>query len=194
MIPSLAGISAAFGLASSAGLNAYIPLLIVALFARIPLEDPLIKLAEPYNLMTNWWIIVLLVILLFVEMSVDKIPLADTINDVIQTFIRPSAGAILFAASADVITDIHPILAIGAGLIVAGGVHATKLTIRPIVTASTAGTGNWLVSLFEDIIAFLVSLVSILLPILAGLLGFLLIIFVFRRYWKRRNNRKLAYR
>jgi len=194
MIPSLAGISAAFGLASSAGLNAYIPLLIVALFARIPLEDPLIKLAEPYNLMTNWWIIVLLVILLFVEMSVDKIPLADTINDIIQTFIRPSAGAILFDASADVITDIHPILAFGAGLIVAGGVHTTKLTLRPIITASTAGTGNWLVSLFEDIIAFFISLVSILLPILAGLLAFLLIIFIFRVYWKRRNNRDLAYR
>ena len=110
MIEALGGIGAAFGLAGSAGLNAYIPLLIVAVAARYPLADPVLKLSAPYDILTNPWIIILLSILLIIEMLVDKIPAVDTLNDGIQTFIRPAAGAILFAASANVITDISPVI------------------------------------------------------------------------------------
>jgi hypothetical protein len=194
MIEALAGIGAAFGLSSSAGLNAYIPLLLVSLAARFPLSDPLLRLAEPSDLIANWWVMGLLLFLLFIEMSVDKIPVVDTINDVIQTVIRPAAGAILFAASADVITDIHPILALGSGLILAGGVHVTKAAVRPAVTATTAGTGNWLISLGEDIIAFMVSLIAVLLPILAGVVVLLLALFLLGRYQRYRRQRSIIYR
>ena len=190
MIEALGGISAAFGLASSAGLNAYIPLLLVSLAARFPSGDPLLRLAEPYDVMGSWWAIGLLAVLLFVEMTVDKIPAVDTLNDAIQTFIRPAAGAVLFAANANVVTDIHPLLALGAGLFVAGGVHAAKGTVRPLVTATTAFTGNWFVSLVEDIVAFLMSLLAILLPILAGIAFLALVVFiivVYRRRKRRRN-------
>ncbi|MBW7958596.1 MAG: DUF4126 domain-containing protein, partial [Candidatus Promineofilum sp.] len=122
MIEAISGLSAAFGLSGSAGLNAYIPLLLVALAARFPLNNPLIKLQPPFDLMGNWWIIGLLIILLVVEIVADKVPAVDTVNDGIQTFVRPAAGALLFAGSANVITDIHPLLALIAGLLVAGGV------------------------------------------------------------------------
>ncbi|RIK11906.1 MAG: hypothetical protein DCC51_17140 [Anaerolineae bacterium] len=100
MIEAFSGLSAAFGLSGSAGLNAYIPLLLVALAARFPTGDPLIKLQAPYDLMGSWWVIGLLVVLLVIEIVADKIPAVDTVNDGIQTFIRPAAGAILFAGSA----------------------------------------------------------------------------------------------
>ncbi|MBK7895454.1 MAG: DUF4126 domain-containing protein [Anaerolineaceae bacterium] len=116
----------AFGLAGSAGLNAYIPLLLVALAARFPLSDPLLNLSEPYSVMGSWWAIGIISVLLLIEMLVDKVPAIDTVNDVIQTFVRPAAGAVLFAANANIVTDIHPALALGAGLLVAGGVHAVK--------------------------------------------------------------------
>jgi hypothetical protein len=193
MIQAIAGISAAFGLASSAGLNAYIPLLMVALAARFPLNNPLLNLSEPYDLIGSWWGIGILTVLLLIEMTVDKIPAVDTLNDGIQTFIRPAAGAILFAANANVITDIHPVLALVAGLILAGGVHATKVAARPVVTAATVGTGNWLVSIVEDIISFFVSLLSILLPLLAGLVALALVIFGIRQYRRRKKRRNLAY-
>ena len=102
----LGGIGSAFGLSSSAGLNAYIPLLIVALASRYPIDDPLIRLAQPYDILTNWWAIALLFLLLLIEVTVDKIPAIDTVNDLIQTLIRPAAGAILFAASANVIYSV----------------------------------------------------------------------------------------
>ena len=189
MIQAIGGISAAFGLASSAGLNAYIPLLMVALAARFPLNSPLLNLSEPYDIIGSWWGIGILTVLLLIEMTVDKIPAVDTLNDGIQTFIRPAAGAVLFAANANVITDIHPALALGAGLILAGGVHATKLAARPMVTAVTVGTGNWVVSIVEDIISFFVSLLSILLPLLAGLVALALIIFAVRLYRRRKKRR-----
>lgn len=193
MLQAIGGLSAAFGLASSAGLNAYIPLLLVALAARFPLQDPLLALAEPYSLLASWWAIALLGVLLLIEMTVDKIPAVDTLNDLIQTFIRPAAGALLFAANAHVVTDVHPILAILAGILLAGGVHTAKGVARPLVTAATGGTGNWFVSLVEDIIAFFVSLLAILLPVLAGAAALLGIAWLLRLLRRRRQKRQLAF-
>ena len=189
MIEAITGLSTAFGLSGSAGLNAYIPLLLVALAARFPMGDPLVKLQAPYDLMGSWWAIGLLAILLVVEIVADKIPAVDTVNDGIQTVVRPAAGALLFAGSANVITDIHPILALGAGLLVAGGVHATKTAARPVVTVTTAGVGNPIVSTLEDIVALVVSLLALVLPIVAAvlLLGFLIFIAVIVRRWRRRR-------
>ncbi|MCJ7695010.1 MAG: DUF4126 domain-containing protein [Anaerolineaceae bacterium] len=158
------GIIAAFGLSASAGLNAYIPLLIVSLVAKF---TPLIKLADTWEPLTSWWIIGLLVVLSLVEFFADKFPVVNHVNDIIQSFIRPTAGAILFAVSAQAVTEIHPVLSIAAGLLMAGGVHAVKsFVIRPIVTATTAGAANTPVSILEDVTSIAVSALSILLPIL----------------------------
>ncbi|HSJ58246.1 MAG TPA: DUF4126 domain-containing protein, partial [Anaerolineae bacterium] len=162
----LLNIFTAFGLSSSAGLNAYLPLFMVALIARY---TDLVTLNSPWNLLENGWVIGVLGVLLLIEMLVDKVPAVDTINDTIQTFVRPVAGAILFASSAGVIGETHPVLAVICGLILAGGVHAVKATARPVVTGTTGGLLNPVISLVEDVIAFVVSLLSILAPVL-GLL------------------------
>ena len=99
---------AAFGLSAATGLNAYLPLLIVGLLARF---TDLITLSTPWNTLENPWVLGVLGVLLVIEMAADKIPAVDTVNDVIQTVIRPTAGAILFAASGNVISDMSPVLA-----------------------------------------------------------------------------------
>jgi hypothetical protein len=192
IITALSGIAAAFGLSTSAGLNAYIPLLLVALAGRFPTGDPLLTLSSPYNALTSWWAIGIIAVLLIIEMTVDKVPAADTVNDIIQTLIRPTAGAILFAANANIITDLHPAIAIIAGLLLAGTVHTAKGVIRPAVTATTGGTGNWLVSIIEDVISFVVSLFSILIPILAVLILAILAYFIIR-FARRPRRRKPGY-
>lgn len=182
-------IISAFGLAGASGLNAYIPLLIVAVAAHYPLGDPVLKLTEPYNMLGEWWAILIISILLIIEMLVDKVPAVDSLNDGIQTFIRPAAGAILFAANANLITDMHPAVALLAGLLVAGGVHTVKMTARPVVTATTAGTGNWAVSLVEDVTAVIVTLLAIFVPILAAILFIIGGVAVIR-FIRRRQRRK----
>jgi hypothetical protein len=185
-IPS---IFSAFGLSASAGLNAYIPLLVVALLGRF---TDLVTLNEPWDTLTNWWIIGLLLLLSVIEFFADKIPAINHINDAIQTVVRPAAGAIVFAASAQAITDINPILSLAAGLLVAGGVHAAKAgAIRPAVTASTGGTGNVVVSILEDIISTVLSILAVIIPIVVGI--FLVFFGSWVIWWLwRRANRKLA--
>lgn len=157
-------IFSAFGLSASAGLNAYIPLLIVALLAKF---TDLIQLSKPWDVLTSWWVIGVLVVLSVIEFFADKVPAANHVNDLIQTFIRPAAGAILFAASAKAVTNVHPILSLALGLLVSGSVHTVKsAAVRPAVTATTAGMGNVPVSMAEDLVSTVVSLLSIILPVL----------------------------
>lgn len=187
MIEAFSNIATAFGLSASAGLNAYLPLLVVALVAKY---TDWLKLNEPWDVMTSWWIIGTLIVLLLIEMTVDKIPAVDTVNDVIQTIGRPVAGAILFAASSGAVGNVHPVLAFIAGLIVAGGIHTVKTAARPAVTATTAGTGNWLVSIIEDILALITAILSILIPIIIVLIvGFLLLLFI---WWQGRRRRSAS--
>ncbi len=162
------GIFSAFGLSASAGLNAYIPLLVIALMARF---TDLIKLGKPWDALTSWWIIGLLIVLTLVEFLVDKFPAVNHVNDfIVQTFVRPAAGAIAFAASANVITDVHPILAIALGILVAGSVHAAKsLAVRPAVSAATGGAGNVPVSVAEDATSTTLSIMSVVAPVLVAI-------------------------
>lgn len=182
----LTGIFTAFGLSASAGLNAYIPLLIVGLLARY---TNLITLNQPWDTLANPWIVLMLCVLVIIEMLADKVPAVNHINDVIQTLIRPAAGAVAFAASADVVTDISPVLALGAGLLVSGTVHLTKSgVVRPAITATTGGTGNVPVSIAEDIISTVLSILAIIIPILVGTLLIVIASFIIWRIWEKMNR------
>lgn len=178
----LLGVFTAFGLSASAGLNAYIPLLVVALLAKF---TDLLTLRAPWNALESWWIIGLLVVLSLIEFFADKVPAVNHINDLIQTFIRPTAGAIAFAASANVITDVHPVLSLGLGLLVAGGVHAVKtLAIRPAVTATTGGAGNVPVSLAEDVISTILSILAVVVPVIIACVLVLVTAYIIWRWYR----------
>lgn len=183
----LTGIFTAFGLSASAGLNAYIPLLLVGLLARY---TNMINLSQPWDTLANPWIILMLCVLVIIEMLADKLPAVNHINDLIQTLIRPTAGAIAFAASANVITEVSPVLAMAAGLLVAGTVHVAKAgALRPAVTATTGGVGNIPVSIAEDVVSTAVSFLAIALPLLIGTLMIVLAAFIL--YWLyRRTSRR----
>ena len=180
-------ILSAFGLSAATGLNAYLPLLIVGLIARF---TDWITLKTPWNTLENTWVLVVVAILLLIETVVDKIPAVDTVNDMIQTFIRPAAGAILFAASSNVISEISPVAAMICGLIVAGGVHAAKATARPVITAGTAGTGNPVISAAEDVVSGVSAFMAIVLPVLAAIfIAAFLGLFI---WWRVRKGRSRA--
>lgn len=186
IINTLTGIGSAFGLSASAGLNAYIPMLVVALTARF---TSLITLNEPYNILSSWPVIIILTILLLIEVFVDKIPAVDTANDLIQTAVRPAAGAIMFAASTNTL-EISPIIAVIAGILLAGTIHATKSVARPAVTATTVGTGNWAVSIAEDIIALGASILAMIMPPLIGVFVFFVLIVIGMLWWRRHKRRQ----
>jgi hypothetical protein len=180
-------LATAFGLSTSAGLNAYIPLLVVALLARL---TSLVTLNEPYDALSSWWVIGTLAVLLVVEILVDKVPAVDTVNDVIQTFIRPAAGAILFAATTNTV-GLHPVLAAVCGVILAGGVHVVKAGGRPVLAATTAGVGNPIVSTIEDVVSFVTSVLAIVAPyLMIALTVMWLALFI---WWHVRRRQRRAH-
>jgi len=182
------GVLGAFGLSASAGLNAYIPLLVVALLAKF---TNTITLVSPFDALESWWTIGVLIVLSVVEIVADKVPAVDHVNDIVQSVIRPVAGAIIFAASANIITDISPVLSLICGLLVAGSVHATKaLVVRPAVNVSTAGVGAPVVSTAEDASAVAISVLSVVAPILMVILVFLLIWLIAWIVRKRRSKKE----
>jgi hypothetical protein len=184
----LAQVLTAFGLSASAGLNAYIPLLMIALLARF---TSWVKLSPPFDVISNEWVIGALVVLLVIETFADKIPGVDHVNDFIQTFVRPTAGAVLFASEANVLRDINPVIPLVAGLIIAGSVHVTKATARPIINMSTLGIGAPVVSTIEDVLAVVTSLVAVFIPF-ALILFAVVFLFILYKLLGRMSRRRSA--
>jgi hypothetical protein len=175
------------GLAGAAGLNAYVPLLVVGLLGR----TGVLHLSAPYDSLSDTPVLIVLGVLFAIEFLADKVPGVDSVNDVVQTVVRPAAGAVLMAGSLGIGTDLPPWVGVVAGIITAGGIHATKAAARPVVNVSTAGVGGPVVSLVEDAVSLAASLLAVLAPLLlvvfvAGLVWWL------RRAWiKRREARAL---
>ncbi len=154
---AIANVVSAFGLAGAAGLNAYIPLLIVAVLSKLGV----IQLGEQFSVLSSWPAIGALVVLLVIEIVVDKVPGADHVNDAVQTFVRPAAGAVLFAANTGVIAGMDQTVALVAGLILALSVHATKAAARPVVNGATMGIGAPFISTAEDILSAITSVIAV---------------------------------
>ena len=189
------------GLSAAAGLNAYIPFLVVALIARF---TDYITLPVGYEWIESNWAIGIGAALLLAEIILDKIPAVDTINDTIQTFIRPSMGGLIFAATTaaaqlDSSTWMkeNPWVSVVLGVLISGLVHTGKMAARPVINVGTVGTGAPVVSTVEDISSLGLSLIALIAPLLVilalALLAWLLIWMWLRvRRW-RRTRRDPAY-
>ncbi len=197
MLAALTGM----GLSAAAGLNAYIPFLVVALIARF---TDYITLPVGYEWIESNWAIGIGAALLLAEVILDKIPAVDTINDTIQTFVRPSMGGLIFAATTaaaqlDNSTWMkeNPWVSVVLGVLISGLVHTGKMAARPVINVGTVGAGAPVVSTVEDIGSLGLSLIALIAPLLVilalALLAWLLIWMWLRvRRW-RRTRRDPAY-
>ena len=196
MLASLTGL----GLSAAAGLNAYIPLLLVGLLSRF---TSVITLPEPYRWIQSGWALGVMTLLLLAEVVLDKVAVVDHVNDLVQTLVRPTVGGVVFAATAaaeqadaSAWMQEHPWVGVLLGVAVAGVVHATKATARPLVNATTVGTGTPVVSAAEDAASLGMSLIAVFFPILV-VLALLLVGWaawgLVRRARARRRRRSAAY-
>lgn len=184
------------GLATSAGLNAYIPLLTIGILGRF---TDVINLPPSWQWLENDWVLGILVVLLLIELVADKIPVVDHLNDVVQTVIRPTAGGLAFGAASSsstvMVQDPESFFAsnqwvpIVIGMAISFGVHALKALARPVVNISTAGFGAPVASTAEDAFSVVMAIVAILFPILIIVL-LALLIWAFVALMRRRRRRK----
>lgn len=188
------------GLAVAAGLNAYIPLLALGLAGRFL---DFVELPAAWAWLENPWVLVILGVLLVIEIVADKIPVVDTVNDWLQTIVRPAAGGIAFgtgsATTTAVVTDPASFFTSNAwvpiviGILLALVTHATKMASRPTLNAVTVGAAAPVVSTVEDIGSVILSVLALLLPILVIFaIGGIVVGFVmlFRRAARKRRERR----
>lgn len=181
------GLLSALGLSGAAGLNAYIPLLIVGLLNHFGVGG--IHLAEPYSMISNPWVMLVIGILGVLDFVGDKIPGVDHALHVAGGFINTAAGAVLFASQTGV-ADIPPALSMVLGLVVAGGVHATRTAVRPVATATTAGLGNPVLSAAEDVGSLTLSVLAIFIPVLAVIALVIFAVVAYRLYARFKGPRR----
>jgi len=184
------------GLAASAGLNAYIPLLSLGLLARF---TDLVDLPSGWQWLSNGWVMAILAVLLAVEFVADKVPVVDHVNDVVQTVVRPTSGGLVFGAGATsetaTVTDPGAFFSsnqwvpVVVGVLIALGVHGAKAAVRPVVNATTAGFGAPVISTAEDATSVVMAVVAIILPVLVLVLLAALAL-GFAALWRRRRRRR----
>lgn len=186
-------------LAVSAGLNAYIPLLVLGLLSRF---TELVQLPAGWAWLENEWTLGIVGVLLVIEILVDKFPVLDTANDVLHTVIRPASGGLVFSAGSqsDTVAVADPVQWVQSGqvwpfvlgVIIALIPHALKAVARPILNTVTAGLAAPITSTLEDIGAVLLAVLAVVVPVLALVCVVLLMWWLVRRL--RRALRERAAR
>ena len=187
------------GLATAAGLNAYIPLLALGLLSRF---TELVSLPQAWAWLENGWVMGIVAVLLVVEVIADKVPALDSVNDVIQTFVRPTAGGIVFGSGTASQTAAATApgapaqtghrIPVAIGVVVALVVSLTKSTVRPAANVATAGMAAPVLSTVEDITSVVLVFLAILLPVLVLVAAIALAWAAFRLIRRRRRPRAAA--
>jgi len=167
LLPALA---LAIALAASAGLRAWLPLLLAGALARAGVLD----LGPSFAFLSSNKALVLFGIATVVEILGDKVPAVDHALDVIGTPLRPAAGALLAASVLGTVSDPLTALVLGTAVGAPSALvpHALKTTLRTASSAFTGGLANPVISLIEDAISVVLVVLAVLLPVLVvGLLA-----------------------
>lgn len=167
-------LSLALGTAWTSGINLYATVAVLGLLQKFGAT----KLPGGLDSLDNWWIIGFAGGLYLVEFFADKIPYVDSVWDVVHTFIRVPAGAVVaYAATNQLDASVYiPAALVGGGL--AFGSHGTKTALRVGANLSPEPVSNWVLSIIEDAIAFVGTLLAVFAPfIIAGVLALFVVLF-----------------
>ena len=159
-------IAVGMGASWVSGINLYAAVATLGLLGRF--AD--LKLPGDLDVVTNWWVIGVALVLFVVEFVADKIQLVDSLWDIIHTFIRIPAGAVLAAtAFGDFDRRVQVIaLMLGGGLALSS--HGTKAATRALINTSPEPFSNIVVSLSEDILAVVTVVAAVFLPVVLFLI------------------------
>lgn len=179
---AVTGYFTALGLSTAAGLNAYIPLLVVGLFSRY---TDLIELPAPWDHLGDPLVLGIVAAVGVADFVGDKIPIVDHVLHLLGIAVAPVAGGILALAAANAL-DVDPGFSAVLGVVAALATQVGRTAARPAATATTGGAGNPLVSLGEDGASGTLSVTSIVWPVVAAILAVvvLVLVVVFWRRWR----------
>lgn len=155
-------ISLALGSAWTSGINLYATVTVLGLLQKFGVTN----LPLGLTVLDNWWVIGVGGFLFLVEFFADKIPYVDSVWDVIHTFIRIPAGAVVAYAATNEMDPGISVIATLLGGSLALSSHGTKAALRATANLSPEPVSNWALSLVEDFIAIVGTVLAVLAPIL----------------------------
>jgi len=164
-----------WGLALSSGVNTYLPLFLLALFAR---SSHVINVSSRFQWLISDQAIFVLGLLAGCEILAQKFPVLDNFWDFVHTLLRPVAGAL--AAGATLTTDsvFEMVLAMLMGGTLAAAAHSTKSSLRLASTTKSFGTANFVLSLGEDAAVLMATLLAVYAPwVMLGLVLLFVLVF-----------------
>jgi Domain of unknown function (DUF4126) len=152
----------AMGASWVSGINLYASVATLGLLSRFAH----LELPGELQVLTSWWVIGIAVALYVVEFVADKIPFVDSTWDVVHTFIRVPAGAVLAATAFGDFDKSVQVIAflLGGGLALTS--HGTKAATRAVINTSPEPVSNIVVSTMEDILAVGSIVLAVFLPLL----------------------------
>jgi hypothetical protein len=170
----LATLGLGMGSAWLSGFNLYATVLTLGLLQRFHL----VQLPGDLDFLSRGWVIGVAVILYLVEFLADKIPLVDSVWDVIHTFIRVPAGAVLAASAFAHFDPAVRAVALLAGGTLALGSHGTKASVRMTANASPEPFSNIFLSVVEDVFTIGLAALAAFHPVvmLAIVVAFILLL------------------
>jgi hypothetical protein len=144
---TLEALSLAMGTAWASGINLYATVAALGIAGRAEM----IKLPPDLEVLMHPAVIAVACIMYVIEFFADKVPYVDSGWDVLHTFIRVPAGAILAARSLGDMNPALELVALLGGGAVALAAHGTKATTRLAINASPEPFSNWFASVTEDL-------------------------------------------
>jgi hypothetical protein len=145
-VDTLAALAVALGASWASGLNPYAAVLVMGGAQMLGLAS----LPHDLQMLGSPWVLAAAAVLFALNFLADKIPLIDSLNDVLHTFVRIPAGALLAFGAAD---QLGPEVAAIAGLLggtLAAGSHIAKTGTRALINTSPEPFSNIAASFTED--------------------------------------------
>lgn len=191
------------GLATASGLNAFIPLVALGLLSRF---TDLVQLPSGWAWLENEWVLIIFGVLLVLEIVADKIPALDSVNDWVQTLVRPTSGGIVFGAGTASQTaaiqdpgafwESNAWVPIVIGIVMSLVVHLTKTGTRAAANTVTVGAAAPVLSVGEDAMSVGLVFSAVLIPlfVIIFLVIIGLLVWWFFRSFKRAREAQLRNR
>ncbi len=174
------------GLASVAGVRAFLPLALAALFTAFGFfEFPV-----PIVAVDEWILLAILVSLAVLEIVLDKVRAVERVFNIVMVPIRAVSGALLFTAALGLDIEMGSPLWLIAGATIAAAVAVAKVLLRPSSKTASAGVSVAFLSFFEDVVGLVGGAVGFFVPLVPLLLVAFVLFFYYRV--RRRRGRKFG--
>lgn len=182
------GLIVGISLAASCGFRVFVPMLVMGVAVR----SGQLELTQQWAWIGSWPALITFGAATVTEIAAYFIPWLDNILDTLATPAAIVAGTIAMAAC---VAEMSPLLQWSVALIAGGGaaglVQSSTVAARGTSTATTGGLGNFLVSVAELTMSFILSVLAVVVPIVAGLILCAVAFFAVRLLWRRRKQRNI---